>query len=66
MALRKGEELEVEGGSVRWHTVENSLSERLLTCRKTNCRINDRQYRAVAQAVIHGLSPWRQGLDSGL
>jgi len=41
MGLRKGEELEVESGSVRSHAVENSLWERLLTCRKTDYRMND-------------------------
>jgi hypothetical protein len=33
--------LEIERGSTRSHTVENSLWKRLRTCRKTDCRMNE-------------------------
>jgi len=35
MTLRKSEEIEV--GSTRLHSAENSLQKRLWTCRKTDC-----------------------------
>jgi hypothetical protein len=33
--------LEIERGSSRLHSMENSLWKRLRTCRKTDCRVNE-------------------------
>jgi hypothetical protein len=37
----KSEILEIERGSTRSHSMENSLWKRLWTCRKTDCRMNE-------------------------
>ena len=41
MAVRKGEETGIEGGSTKINSMENSLWKRLLTCSKTDHKINE-------------------------
>jgi hypothetical protein len=44
MRFRKERIPEIERGSTRSHSVENSLWKRLRTCRKADCGLNDLTY----------------------
>jgi len=43
----------MESGSTRTHYVENSLWDRLWTCRETDCRMNDTHTHTYVYAYIY-------------